>query len=70
MSAGDIRAAAIWAIRHGYEHAALLNAARAVERGELVVPGNASLKHPWSDVVLALHAVGVDVCGLKEARAA
>jgi hypothetical protein len=69
MTGDDIRAAAVWAIKHRVAgHEKLRRAAREVDAGRLEVPGTVGPKHPWSDVVLALYAVGVDVVGLKESR--
>lgn len=69
MTSQDIRNAAVWAIKHRVPgHAQLRAAARKVDRGELVVPGEVSPKHPYTDVVLGLFAAGVDVTGLAESR--
>lgn len=69
MTGDDIRAAAVWAIKHRVgRHAELRMAAREADAGRLVVPGEVSPEHPWSSVVLALYAVGVDVTGLAESR--
>lgn len=66
---GDVRVAAIWAIRHGYPHEQLFQVLSAMERGDLVVAGEVSPKRRWSDVIINLHAAGIDVAGLDEARA-
>lgn len=69
MTSQDIRNAAVWAIQHRVPgHARLRAAARRVDAGEIVVPGDVDPKRPWSDVVLGLFAAGVDVTGLAESR--
>ena len=69
MKPAQIRRAAEWAERHGYDGEQLREIADRAEQQGVEFDGEPSSRRPWSDVVVILAKHGLDVAGLRDARA-